>query len=61
MSEDGERHLLGAGDPRMVIEHLVAGDNVRPEVAGDEVLPTQSEVQEYIQIFGYNPFESQCE
>jgi biopolymer transport protein ExbD len=24
-------------------------------------VPTQSEVQEYIQIFGYNPFESQCE
>jgi biopolymer transport protein ExbD len=23
-------------------------------------VPTQSEVQEYIQIFGYNPFESQC-
>ena len=23
-------------------------------------VPTQSEVQEYIEIFGYNPFESQC-
>jgi biopolymer transport protein ExbD len=24
-------------------------------------VPTQTEVQEYIEIFGYNPFESQCE
>jgi biopolymer transport protein ExbD len=24
-------------------------------------VPTQSEVAEYIEIFGYNPFESQCE
>jgi hypothetical protein len=24
-------------------------------------VPTQSEVQEYIELFGYNPFESQCE
>jgi biopolymer transport protein ExbD len=24
-------------------------------------VPTQSEVSEYIEIFGYNPFESQCE
>ena len=24
-------------------------------------VPTQSEVQEYIQLFGLNPFESQCE
>ena len=24
-------------------------------------VPTQSEVQEYITIFGFNPFESQCE
>jgi hypothetical protein len=24
-------------------------------------VPTQTEVQEYIQIFGYNPFESQCD
>lgn len=24
-------------------------------------IPTQTEVQEYIEIFGYNPFESQCE
>ena len=24
-------------------------------------VPTQTEVQEYIQLFGYNPFESQCE
>ena len=24
-------------------------------------VPTQSEIQEYIQIFGYNTFESQCE
>jgi len=23
-------------------------------------VPTQSEVQEYIQLFGFNPFESQC-
>jgi biopolymer transport protein ExbD len=23
-------------------------------------VPTQSEVAEYIQVFGYNPFESQC-
>ncbi len=23
-------------------------------------VPTQSEVQEYIDLFGYNPFESQC-
>jgi len=23
-------------------------------------VPTQSEVQEYIQLFGLNPFESQC-
>lgn len=23
-------------------------------------VPTQSEVQEYIEIFGYNPFESRC-
>jgi biopolymer transport protein ExbD len=24
-------------------------------------VPTQSEIREYIDIFGYNPFESQCE
>jgi len=24
-------------------------------------VPTQSEIREYIEIFGYNPFESQCE
>jgi biopolymer transport protein ExbD len=24
-------------------------------------VPTQSEVQEYIQLFGFNPFEGQCE
>ena len=24
-------------------------------------VPTQSEIEDYIQIFGYNPFESQCE
>ena len=24
-------------------------------------VPTQSEVQEYIELFGFNPFESQCE
>jgi hypothetical protein len=23
-------------------------------------VPTQSEVAEYIQLFGFNPFESQC-
>ena len=23
-------------------------------------VPTQSEIQEYIQLFGFNPFESQC-
>jgi biopolymer transport protein ExbD len=24
-------------------------------------VPTQTEIQEYIEIFGYNPFESQCD
>ena len=24
-------------------------------------VPTQSEIQDYIEIFGYNPFEAQCE
>jgi len=23
-------------------------------------VPTQSEVQDYIELFGFNPFESQC-
>ena len=24
-------------------------------------VPTQTEIQDYIGIFGYNPFEAQCE
>jgi biopolymer transport protein ExbD len=31
-----------------------------PEVKNISV-PTQTEVQEYINLFGFNPFESQCE
>jgi len=35
-------------------------DNPRPFEIKNVSIPTQSEVQEYIQLFGLNPFEAQC-
>ena len=35
-------------------------DNPRPFEIKNISIPTQSEVQEYIQLFGTNPFEAQC-
>ncbi len=48
----------------MITVYDVLG-SATPETHGFKVknisVPTQSEVQEYIELFGVNPFESQCE
>ncbi|NIM00633.1 MAG: hypothetical protein GTO30_22480 [Acidobacteria bacterium] len=45
-------------------DRQLAGDGLPPQfgwkVANISV-PTQTEIQDYIGIFGYNPFEAQCE
>ena len=45
-------------------DNLSRAENL-PEKYGWKVknisVPTQTEIEDYIQIFGYNPFEAQCE
>jgi biopolymer transport protein ExbD len=46
-------------------EDNLAREEARPAPYGWKVsnisVPTQTEIQDYIGIFGYNPFEAQCE
>ena len=61
------QHMISVYDQLVTPEFkdAQARDNDQPEPWGWKVrnisVPTQTEVQEYIEIFGYNPFESQCE
>lgn len=44
-----------------VYDTLWSADSKRGFKVKNISVPTQSEIREYIDIFGYNPFESQCE
>jgi len=44
-----------------VYDVLWSAKESRPFDVKNISVPTQSEIREYIEIFGYNPFESHCE
>ena len=63
-----EKPVILYTDPTAEYQSMIAVYDIlgtaKPETHGFKVknisVPTQSEVQEYIQLFGLNPFEVQC-
>jgi biopolymer transport protein ExbD len=68
LTRDAQKNVILYTDAYAEYQSMIAVYDVlwsAKDIRGFEVknisVPTQSEIREYIEIFGYNPFESQCE
>jgi biopolymer transport protein ExbD len=68
LTRDAEKPVILYTDPYAPYQAMIAVYDVLGSAEGQRgfkvrniSVPTQSEIEDYIQIFGYNPFESQCE
>ena len=71
LTRNPEKPVILYTDPQAEYKDMVRVYDVLAETKGDEnpwpftvkniSIPTQSEVEEYVQLFGQNPFEKQCE
>jgi biopolymer transport protein ExbD len=69
LTRDAEKPVILYTDPYAPYQAMISVYDVlvvpKMEVEGWKVknisVPTQTEIQDYIGIFGYNPFEAQCD
>jgi len=68
LTRDAEKPVILYTDPYAPYQAMISVYDVLGSAEGKRgfkvrniSVPTQSEIEDYIQIFGYNPFESQCE